>query len=103
MQLKRLLDTGWTFRFERGQAIQKGYVAITELPCHLVEVDTKRESWDYQGFWNNVQSLQFLVGTIVLQKILLLAKGICQILQSTDIDLAAAVNLVGTTKETLLE
>ena len=54
-----------------------------------------------RGFWHQIQSLQFLVCTIVFDKVLLLTKGLSDVLQAKELDLAAAVDLVNTTRDTL--
>ena len=100
--LKRLSDTRWACRVESVQAIRKGYAAITETLRQIVEGDANRErAVEARGFWHQIQSLQFLVCTIVFDKVLLLTKGLSDVLQAKELDLAAAVDLVNTTRDTL--
>lgn len=54
-----------------------------------------------RGLWHHIQSLQFIVCTIVFEKVLLLTNGLSEVLQAKQLDLAAAVDLVDTTRDTL--
>jgi hypothetical protein len=102
VRLKRLSDTRWACRVESVQAIRKGYPAITQTLCQIVDGDANRErAVEARGLWHQIQSLQFIVCTIVFEKVLLLTNGLSEVLQAKELDLAAAVDLVDTTRDTL--
>lgn len=102
VRLKRLSDTRWACRVESVQAIRKGYPAITQTLCLIVDGDANRErAVEARGLWHQIQSLQFIVCTIVFEKVLLLTNGLSEVLQAKELDLAAAVDLVDTTRDTL--
>ena len=102
VRLKRLSGTKWACRVESVEVAHKGYAGIAKTLCQVVESDANREqAVEARELWHQIQTLQFLVCTIAFEKILLLTKGKSVVIQAKDLDFAAVVDLVNTTRDTL--
>ena len=67
----------------------------------LVKLLRMRPIGETQGSLLHVESVNFLVYTVAFEKMLLLTKGLSSELQSKDLDIAAAVDLVHATLQNL--
>ena len=103
VHLKRLSDTRWTCRVDSVRAVHDGYKAIIETLRRVSEGNNKDRVVQSKGLLSQIQSLQFIACTVIFKKALLLTKGVSDVLQSKQLDLAAAVDLVETAIDTLLE
>lgn len=101
-ELKRLSDTRWACRYCSVNAICYTFDAILPTLEDVAE-DTSdgMKATQATGLMLQVKSFKFLVCLIIFDKILSITKGLSDVLQSANLDLARAADLVLGTIETL--
>lgn len=99
--MKRLCDTRWTCRADSVKAVCNGYQAIIETLERVVEGDNRERAVESKGLLSQIKCLQFIACSVMFKKLLLRTQGLSDVLQSKELDLAAAMDLVETAIESL--
>ena len=99
-QLQRLLDTRWYLAVD---AVCSTFDSVLATLEEIANGDDRSRSTEATGIWTQVQSFKFLVSLITFWRVLSCTKSLSDQLQSREIDLAKAADLVLATTITLKE
>ena len=102
LELKRLVETRWACRYNAIHTILHTYKAIL-LTLELVSVQDHARGVDAQGIFHQVKSFSFILRLVFFEKLLNTTKGLSEALQTRELDLAAAADLVYATIDSLKE
>ena len=102
-QLQRLSDTRWSCRFLAVDAVCSTSESVLTTLEEIANGKDRSRAIEAAGIWTHVQSFKFLVLLITFWRILSCTKSLSDQLQSKQLDLAKAADLVLATKSTLTE
>ena len=101
LQLQALSDTRWACRYGAVNAVCRTYDCILATLREVGNGSDSTKAVEARGLCHQVAAFPFLVSLVMFDRILSCTKSLSDHLQSTQIDLAGAANLVNATKETL--
>ena len=101
-QLQRLSDTRWSCRYLAVDAVCSTFDSVLATLEEIAGEDRTRAT-EATGIWTQVQTFKFLVSLITFWRILSCTKSLSDQLQSREMDLAKAADLVLATISTLKE
>ena len=102
-QLQRLSDTRWACRHGAINAVCCTFDAVVSTLSAIVNGNNGVKSAEARGLLLQVSSFRFVLCLVVFDKILSCTKSLSDTLQSTQLDLARAADLVSATIDTLEE
>ena len=102
-QLQRLSDTRWSCRFLAVDAVCSTFESVLATLEEIANGKDRSRAIEAAGIWTHVQSFKFLVLLITFWRILSCTKSLLDQLQSKQLDLAKAADLVLATKSTMKE
>ena len=101
-QIKPLSDTRWAnCRFFSVEAVCSTFDVIVATLQYIADDGDKHKAIEARGILLQIQTFKFLITLILFWRILSLTKSLSDQLQSTDINIASAADLVGATIEVL--
>jgi hypothetical protein len=100
-QLQRLSDTRWACRYLSLDVIASTFDSILATLDSVAEGSDKVKAIEATGLLHQIHSLKFISCLIILHRIMGITKSLSDQLQSREIDLALAANLVNSTSDTL--
>ena len=103
VQLQKLSDTRWACRFGAVNAVCRTYDSILATLEEIGDSCDHMKAVEARGLYYQVAAFSFLITLIMFDRILSCTKSLSDQLQSTQIDLAQAGDLVHATKSTLSE
>ena len=92
--MKRLCDTRWSCKYSSILAVQKTYSSIVATLDIITKGQDRSKAVEAQGIADRINQLDFIVGFVVFGSIFGLTNRLSQLLQSPDLDLVAAVELI---------
>ena len=101
LQLQALSDTRWACRYGAVNAVCRMYDCILATLREVGNGSDSTKAVEARGLCHQLAAFPFLVSLVTFDRILSCTKSLSDHLQSTEIDLAGAANLVNATKETL--
>ena len=102
-QLQRLSDTRWSCRFLAVDALCSTFESVLATLEEIANGEDRSRAIEATGIWTQVQTLKFLISLITFWRIFSCTKSLSDQLQSRQLDLAKAADLVLATKSTLKE
>ena len=99
-QLQRLSDTRWACRQGAVNAVCCTFDAVIGTLSAVVNGNNGAKLAEARGLLLQVSSFQFVLCLVIFDRILSCTKGLSDTLQSTQLDLARAADLVSATIET---
>ncbi len=101
LQLQQLSDTRWACRFGAVNAVCRTYDSLLATLNEIGNGSDSAKAVEARGLCHQVAAFSFLISLVTFDRILSCTKSLSDHLQSTQIDLAGATDLVKATKETL--
>ena len=101
-QLQRLSDTRWACRYLSLDVISSTYDSVLATLESIADGDDKSKSIEAAGLLHQTNSFKFLSCLVIFHRLLGITKSLSDQLQSRDLDLHSAVELVISTKDTLI-
>ena len=102
-QLQRLSDTRWSCRYLAVDAVCSTFDSVLATLEEIANGEDRSRATEATGIWTQVQTFKFLVSLIMFWRILSCTKSLSDQLQSREMDLAKAADLVLATVSTLKE
>lgn len=102
-QIQRLSETRWACRFAAVDTVCSTFDSIIATLEAIGNGTDKAKSVEAKGILFQIHSIKFVVSLVVFSRILSCTKRLSDQLQSKDIDISKAVELVSATIETLQE
>ena len=102
-QLKRLSDTRWACRYQAVDAVCSTYDSILKTLEIFVEGDDRAKATEATGILLQVRSFKFVLCLVIFWRTLSCTKSLSDQLQSIQIDMAKAADLVSATIDTVKE
>ena len=100
-ELQRLSDTRWACRYRSVNAVCCTFDAVLATLEQISEHSSGDKATEATGLLLQMKCFRFLMCLITFDKLLLVIKGLSDVLQSPSLDLAKAADLVSATIETL--
>ena len=101
LQLQRLSDTHWACRFAAVNAVCHTYDCILVTLKEIGNGSDSIKAVEARGLCYQIEAFSFLISLVTFDRVLSCTKSLSDLLQSTQLDLAGAADLVNATKETL--
>ena len=102
IELKRMIDTRWSCRYESIETFLKVFAAVIQT---LTEISATHRSPERaalaRGYLCQIENLDFVLMLVIMEKILRVTYVLSNALQNPDLDLAAAVALINSVVDTL--
>ena len=102
-QLQRLSDTRWVCRHGAVSALCYTYDAVLATLTIIVDGSDGTKAAEARGLLLQVKSFRFILCLVIFDRVLSCTKSLSDALQSTQLDLARAADLVSTTIEIVEE
>ena len=102
-QLQKLSDTRWACRQAAVHAICYTFDAVLATLEEICDGDDRDKAVEAKGFLLQIKCFKFVVSLVVFDRILSCSRCLSDALQSTQLDLAKATDLVLATKQTFEE
>lgn len=102
-ELQRLSDTRWACRYNSLDCICSTFDAILVTLELIGDGSDKSKAIEAVGLYHHIQNFQFITCLIIFTRIMGFTKLLSDQLQSKDLDLASATDLVVSTMDTLRE
>ena len=103
LQLQKLSDTRWSCRYRAVNALCRTYDSLLATLHDISESNDHSKAVEARGFLHHVEKFSFIVSLITFDRILSCTKSLSDQLQSVQIDLSSAANLVQATKSVIEE
>ena len=103
IRLQKLSDTRWACRYGTVNAICRTYDSLLATLEDIGDSSDHMKAIDAKGLYYQVANFSFIVYLVMFERILSCTKCLSDQLQSTQVDLAQATDLVLATKSTLEE
>ena len=103
LQLQKPLDTRWACRYAAVNALCRTYDCILATLEEIGDGSDHAKAIETKGLYFQIATFSFILSLIMFDKILSCSKSLSDQLQSTNIDLAQAADLVIATKSLLEE
>ena len=100
-QLQRLSDTRWSCRYSAVDAVCSTFDSVLATLEEIANGEDRSQAVEATGIWTQVQTFKFLVSLILFWQILSITKSFSDQLQSRELDLAKAADLVLASTSTL--
>ena len=101
--LQRLSDTRWACRADAVATVCYTYDAILLTLTEFIATNSGSRVSEARGILLQVKSFRFLLCLITFDQVLSITKHLSDVLQSSNLDLAKAINLIVATKEAVQE
>ena len=102
-QMQRLSDTRWACRYNAVNALCVTYDSLLATLEHIADDSDSAKAVQAKGLYLQIKSFSFLVALVTFDKILSFTKHASDQLQSPNLDLASAADLVAATQSSLLD
>ena len=103
IRLQKLSDTRWACRYGAVNAICRTYDSLLAMLEDIGDSSDHMEAIEAKGLYYQVANFSFIVYLVMFDRILSCTKCLSDQLQSTQVDLAQAADLVLATKSILEE
>ena len=103
LQLQKLSDTRWACRYAAVNALCRTYGCILATLEEIGDGSDHSKAIEAKGLYFQIATFSFILSLVMFDKILSCSKSLSDQLQSTNIDLAQAADLVIATKSLLEE
>ena len=101
LQLQKLSDTRWSCRYRAVNALCRTYDSLLATLHDISESNDHLKAVEARGFLHHVAKFRFIVSLITFDRILSCTNSLSDQLQSVQLDLSSAANLVQATKNSL--
>ena len=102
-QLQRLSDTRWSCRYLAVDAVCSTFDSVLATLEEIANGQDRSRAIEATGIWTQVKTFKFLLSLVTFWRILSCTKSLSDQLQSREMDLAKAADLVLATVSTLKE
>ena len=102
-ELQRLSDTRWACRYNSLDSICSTFDCILSTLELIAEGNDKPKAIEAVGLYHHIHSFQFISCLVIFTRIMSFTKSLSDHLQSRDLDLVSAADLVISTMDTLKE
>ena len=102
-ELQRLSDTRWACRYTSLDAVCSTFDCILSALEIIGEGDDKSKAIEAVGLYHHIHSFQFISCLVIFTRVMSFTKSLSDHLQSRDLDLVSAADLVTSTMQILKE